>query len=115
MGRYIGDEDPRQIIEPREIVDELLATILTIQQYVTVGMLVLGAATLATSAIVFLLSLRLRRREFETLHRIGGQRVSVLVIGLFEIVSVIAVSAVLAAFLSGLTSWIGPDIFRIFL
>ena len=78
-------------------------------------MLVLGIATLATAAIVFLLSLRLRRREFETLHKIGGGRGAVLVIGLFEIVFVIAVSAALAALLAAAISRTGPDIFRIFL
>lgn len=115
MGRYLEDEDPRQIIKPRIVVDELLATILTVQRYVTMGMTVLGAATLATTAMVFLLSLRLRRREFATLHKIGGQNGVVLVIGLFEIGFVVLSSTVLAALLSLTLSWAGPGLLRLFL
>jgi putative ABC transport system permease protein len=115
MGRYLGESGATQILKPQKVVDKLLATILTVQQYVTVGMAVLGVATLATAALVFLLSLRLRRREIETLHKIGGQRAAVLAICAFEIVFVLAVSVAFAAMLAGATHWIGPDLMRIFL
>jgi putative ABC transport system permease protein len=115
MGRYQGEAQALQILVPEKVVDELLATILTVQRYVTLGMGVLGAATLATASLVFLLSLRLRRREIETLHKIGGQRGAVFVICLFEIVFVLLVSAVLAALGSVVTQWIGPDLIRFFL
>ena len=115
MGRYLGDQATTQILAPRKVIAELLATIFTVQQYVTLGMAVLGAATLATAALVFLLSLRLRRREIETLHKIGGKRSAVLVICAFEVVSVLSISALLASFVALATEWAGPNLIRLFL
>jgi len=115
MGRYLGEDHAAQILIPQKVIDGLLATILTVQQYVTVGMAVLGVATLATASLVFLLSLRLRRREIETLHKIGGQRGAVFAICAFEIVFVLAVSTLLASLLAATTHWVGPDLIRFFL
>jgi len=115
MGRYVGDESATQILIPRTVIAELLATILTVQRYVTLGMAVLGVATLATAALVFLLSLRLRRREIETLHKIGGQRSVVLVICAFEIVTVLSISASLATLTALATEWLSPNLIRLFL
>jgi putative ABC transport system permease protein len=115
MGRYQDEARATQILVPEKVIDELLATILTVQRYVTLGMAVLGMATLATAALVFLLSLRLRRREIETLHKIGGQRAAVFTICAFEIVFVLASAALLAGVLSVLTHWVGPALIRLFL
>jgi putative ABC transport system permease protein len=111
----VGEKETRQILVPRKVIDELLATIFTVQQYVTLGLAVLGIATLAVATLVFLLSLRLRRREIETLHKIGGQRGAVLTICLFEIVFVLTTSAALAAGLALVTYVSGPNIIRFIL
>lgn len=115
LGRYQGEEQTAQVLVPEKVINELLATILTVQRYVTLGMGVLGGATLATAAMVFLLSLRLRRREIETLHKIGGQRNAVLAICAFEVIFVLLVSALLAGLCAGATHWTGPDLIRFFL
>jgi len=115
MGRYLGEETSTQILDPQRIIAELLDTILTVQQYVTLGMAVLGVATLVTAALVFLLSLRLRRREIETLHKIGGQRSAVLIICAFEVVSVLSISALLAGLVALATQWGGLSLIRFLL
>jgi putative ABC transport system permease protein len=115
MGRYVDEDANQQIVVPSGVVGELLARILTVQQYVTLGMALLTAATLAIAGLVFLLSLRLRRREIETLHKIGGSRVAVTLLCSFEIVFVLAVSSAGATLLAGLTRWSGFELIRFFL
>jgi len=112
MGRYEGDGKAAQIVRPREVMDELLGTILTVQSYVVAAMLIVAAATLATAALVFMLSLRLRRREIETMVKIGGSRLAVASLLVAEVVVVIALAAGLAGALTLLTSQYGSLLIR---
>jgi putative ABC transport system permease protein len=93
-------------------MEELLATILTVQSYVVTAVIVIGISTLATAALVFMLSLRLRRREIETMMRIGGARGTILGVLASEVVAVITASVVLAAGLTVLTGLFGSEIIR---
>jgi putative ABC transport system permease protein len=111
-GRYQSDEELCQIVRPITVMDELLATILTVQSYVITAVIVVGLSTLATAVLVFWLSLRLRRREIETMVKIGGARLSVASILASEIVMVLVMSVVLAAGLTFLTSWFGSAAIR---
>lgn len=115
MGRYVDKIQPNQILTPRTVINDLLATILTVQQYINIGMALLGAATLSIVAMVFLLSIRLRQREIETLHKIGGQRLQVLAICTFEIIFVLSASLVLTGLLALVIHLAGPDLIRLFL
>ena len=71
------------------------------------GAVVVGLATLATAALVFMLSLRLRRRERETMFKIGGSRLSVGSLMASEIIAVLVGGSLLAAGLTFLTSQFG--------
>jgi putative ABC transport system permease protein len=112
MGRYEADGESAQILRPREVMDELLDTILTVQSYVVAAMLIVAVATLATASLVFMLSLRLRRREIETVVKIGGSRLGVASLLVAEVVVVITLAAVLAAGLTLLTSHYGSVLIR---
>jgi putative ABC transport system permease protein len=112
MGRYEGEGKTAQIVRPREIMDELLETILTVQRYVVAAMLIVAIATLATAALVFMLSLRLRRREIETVEKIGGSRSAVTSLLVAEVVVVVALAAGLAGGLTLLTSQYGAVLIR---
>ncbi|MGD8377891.1 MAG: hypothetical protein PVF68_17310, partial [Acidobacteriota bacterium] len=74
QGRYEEEGIGSQIVRPEQVMRELLATVLTVRNFVLGGAVLVGTATLASTCLVFLLSLRLRRREAETLHKIGGSR-----------------------------------------
>jgi len=111
-GRYQGEEETAQIAHPVTVMDELLDTILTIQSFVVAGAIVVGAATLASAALVFMLSLRLRRREIETLFKIGGSRLAVGTVMVSEIVAVLLAGVILAAGLTFLTSQFGSVVIR---
>jgi putative ABC transport system permease protein len=112
QGRYQAAEDIAQIVRPVTVMDQLLGTILTVQSFITAGAVIVGLATLATAALVFMLSLRLRRREIETLFKIGGSRLNVATVMASEIVAVLVVGVVLAAGLTFLTSQFGSVVIR---
>jgi putative ABC transport system permease protein len=112
QGRYQGADETAQIARPVEVMDELLDTILTVQSFVVAGAVVVGTATLASAALVFMLSLRLRRREIETLFKIGGSRLAVGTVMLSEIVAVLLAGVILAGGLTYLTSRFGSLVIR---
>jgi putative ABC transport system permease protein len=112
QGRYQGDDERVQIARPATVMNELLDTILTVQRFVIAGAVIVGLATLASAALVFMLSLRLRRREIETLFKIGGSRVSVAAVMASEVVVVIATGVVLASVLTFVTSQFGGVVIR---
>jgi putative ABC transport system permease protein len=64
---------------------------------------------------VFLLSIQLRRRELETMAKIGAARASVATLLASEIVFVAALGVALAAGLTALTSRFGAELIRAFL
>jgi putative ABC transport system permease protein len=112
QGRYQSEDETAQIVGPVEVMDELLDTILTVEQFVIAGAAILGLATLASAALVFWLSLRLRRREIETLHKIGGSRLGIGLLMTSEISAVLLAGAVLATGLTLLTSQFGSLVIR---
>ncbi|MBW2282663.1 MAG: ABC transporter permease [Deltaproteobacteria bacterium] len=112
MGRYEGENESQQVLRPVSVMDELLETVVTIQVYVVAAIAIVSAATLATAALVFLLSLRLRGREIETLVKIGGARISVAAVLASEVVVVLSLGILLAAALTLVTSRFGSAAIR---
>ena len=88
-------------------MDELLATVLTVQRFVVAGALIVGLATLASIILVFMLSLRLRRGERSTLLKLGGARGAVGALMGAEIALVLGMGLVLALGLTFLTAAYG--------
>jgi len=115
LGRFEGDEFGSQIVRPTDVIAELLGTVFTVRQFVVFAVAVVGIATRATTILVFLLSLRLRRRERLTLFKIGAARPAVNAILLAEVIGVIVVSGVLATGLTLATRAYGTDVIRLFL
>lgn len=115
MGRYQASGETQQVVRPISVMDELLDTILTVQSFVVAGMLVVGLAALGTAVLVFLLSLRIRRREIETMVKIGGSPSRISAILASEVLIVLIASVVLAGLLTALTSRFGSDMIRAFI
>jgi len=112
QGRYESEELSTQIVRPITVMDELLDTILTVQSFVVAGAVIVGLATLASAALVFMLSLRLRRREIETLFKIGGSRLAIGTVMVSEIAVVLLSSVVLAGLLTLVTREFGSAAIR---
>ena len=62
-GRYQDPDSPVRTVRPSSVMDELLATVFTVRQYVLAAVALVGVATLATIVLVFLLSIRLIEAE----------------------------------------------------
>lgn len=111
QGRYRESGDA-QVVRPREVMGELLATVLTVERYVVAGAVTVGLATLATALLVFMLSLRLRSRERETMFKIGGGRGVIRAVMASEIVAVLGLGVLLALGLTAVTQRYGDAILR---
>lgn len=103
-GRYQGPESPVQAVVPTLVMDDLLATVFAIRQYVLAAVGVVAIATLATIALVFGLSIRLRRGEIDTMVRIGAAPNRIAAILAAEVLLVLAFSGALAGLLTGLAA-----------
>jgi putative ABC transport system permease protein len=110
LGRY--QSDPLlQVLQPRVVMDDLLDTVFAVQRYVLVAMALVGVATTAVVLLVFLLSLRARRSEMDTMSRLGGSILSINSLMLAEIAIVLLSSCVLAVLLTAVTAlWGGPQL-----
>lgn len=86
-----------QMLQPVEVVDELLAYVLRVRQLMDGLSVVLGTVTVLLGAMVYALSSRLRAAEFRTLRRMGCARSFVARLVLGEVLAV-GLLAVLLAF-----------------
>lgn len=109
QGRYLGDDELVQIVRPAPVMLELLETVITVQRYLTLAAAVIGVATLATMTLVFMLAIQLRRREIETMMKIGASRWRVVSCIATEIFAVLATGMLLASGLSLATSWFASE------
>jgi len=112
MGRYEGADELSQIIRPRVVMDELLATVLTVQSFIVTAVVMVASSTVATAILVFMLSIRLRRREITTMMKIGGSRMTVLSVLASEILAVLVISLILALGMTLLTAHYGSSFIR---
>ncbi len=103
-GRY-QDNALLQLVVPGNVLDDLLETVFAVQNYVILGLAILGFATVAVITLVFLLSLQLRKGEFHTLLRIGASRGYVATLIASEIGFVFLISVLLAATLTLVTRY----------
>jgi putative ABC transport system permease protein len=112
-GRYEEEDIAVQMIVPTEIVNEVLDTMFSVRDWVLLGSLAVGAATALTAALVFALSIRVRRREIETIKKIGGGRQRLATILGAEIVVVILAAVVIAGALTAVVSMFGEQAARL--
>ena len=96
-GRYEGPASAVQMVVPSGVVDGLVRTLFSFRDAVLGVSVGLGLATLATVALVFALSIRLRRREIDTMKKIGASTSRIRGILAAEILMVLATSVLVAA------------------
>ena len=100
-GRFLEDQH-YQITRPDDVIDGLMKNIFRIKNVIDAVIVIVGFATLLTMILVFVLSLRLRRDEVDTIFRIGCSRMTVARLLSEEILIILVVSAGLCASLSWL-------------
>lgn len=103
-----------QMVAPAEVIDDLLAVVFRVKVLFDRFSIVLLASTTLLIGLVVLLTMRLRRREMDTLDRIGCAPRAVAALYALEIGGVVAASVLLAAGSTLLTLFLLPDLVRMF-
>jgi putative ABC transport system permease protein len=94
-GRYQQGQG-LQMVVPEAIVDELVDTVVSIRDLLLLAAISIGLATLLITAMVFLLSIQLRKAEIATMKQIGAAPGAVRGILITEILLVIGIGFLLA-------------------
>lgn len=94
-GRYENDAQHVQIAVPEQVVSELLDTVVSVKEIITLAAISIGLATLVITLLVFSLSIRLRKQEIQTLKYIGAAHKRITGILSLEILLVFSVSLLL--------------------
>lgn len=106
-GRYEESHQNVQMVVPSRVVAEILDTMFSVRDYVLLGSVGVAAATFLTVALVFGLSIRLRRREIETIQKIGGSSRHLAGILSLEILLVVLTGGFVASMLTLCVSQFG--------
>jgi putative ABC transport system permease protein len=111
-GRYEEEGTATQLLVPSHVVNEILETMFSVRDYVILGSIGVGVATLLTAALVFVLSIRLRRREIETVRKIGGSSRRLIGVLASEILLVVVSGVVIAGVLTAAATRFGDLLIR---
>lgn len=93
-------------------MDDLLATVVTVRTFAMAAFAVVGIATLLLLSLVQALSRRIRQREIEILHHLGGARWRVRLLLASEGIGVLVIGALLALGLTAVTSTFATTVIR---
>jgi putative ABC transport system permease protein len=102
--RYQDATDVQAIV-PRDVVDEMLELIFRVRRFLDAVFALVLAATALFMVLVLWLSSRIRRREFQTLERIGCGHGTVFAMHVIEIVLLLSVAALIAAAVLAVIAW----------
>jgi len=99
LGRYQAHPGKIQLIQPKQVVKELIQAILRIKRTLDAVIITVSFSTLITIVLVFLLSIRLREKEIKTIFRLGCSRMATQGFIAAEIILIFTASLVLAGVL----------------
>ena len=74
QGRLVGPSATVQAVRPGAVIEDLLQTLFRVRDIVDAAIAIVGAAMVAVLGLVVMLSIRLRKDELDTIHRIGSSR-----------------------------------------
>ncbi|MEM1296197.1 MAG: hypothetical protein AAGH89_12590, partial [Verrucomicrobiota bacterium] len=104
LGRYQTELAPAQLVRPDQVMMELFDTVFQVRNLVVAALVAVAVAASMIAALVFILSHRLRAKEFESLANLGTDRTTLRLLIGFEAGFVLLSSLVLVAFLVGILS-----------
>jgi putative ABC transport system permease protein len=110
-GRYSLAEDTRMLV-PADVVEELLGLVFKVKRFFDANFTLITVSTILFILLVVLLSQRIRKREMETMFKIGCSRLTVFWLQAAELVIVIAMGLALASVLSIAAVLAAPHLVR---
>jgi len=102
--RYRESADAQAVV-PRKVVRSMMDIVFRVKRFLDSIFAMVLVSTALFLVLVILLSLRIRRREFQTFSKIGSSRTTVLAVQTSEIVLLLAVSSAIAGALLGAVLW----------
>ncbi|MEN8758899.1 MAG: ABC transporter permease [Desulfobacterales bacterium] len=111
-GRYLSKDETYQIAKPGEVIDGLLQNIFRIKNVLDAVIAVVALATILALMLVFVLSLRLRQREINTIFKLGCSRMTIARLLAAEIFIILFISGVLCAAMIGGINYFSNDLVR---
>lgn len=112
QGRYLDKDGTRQIQKPREVIGGLLQNIFRIKNVLDAVVSIVSIATILSIILVFMLSLRLRQAEIQTIFKIGCSRMTIVKLLGAEILIILCSSAVLCGILMFILNRFTNDLVR---
>ncbi len=110
LGRYLVDSSNIQIVQPEAVIQELMGLVFQVKRFFDLNALLVSLGTLALLVLVLMLSVRLRRREMETLFKLGCRRGTMAVLILGEVGLILTASAAILVAAIWFTTWIAGDL-----
>jgi putative ABC transport system permease protein len=110
LGGFYNVSKDRQMIVPLGVIEELMGIVFQVEMFFKANFAMVLVSTALFLVLVVLLSLRIRRREMETMFKIGCSRMTVFWLQAAELVMILAASAVLAAGISGGLVLLAPEL-----
>jgi len=96
LGDYVGDEGMYQALRPQLVIEELMGLVIQLRRFFDMQHMFMVGVTVLLVVLVTLLSLRLRRREMDTMFYIGCSRFTIFRLLAAEWLILLVLSAVLA-------------------
>lgn len=84
LGDFNHSSNQLQVIRPLEVVESMMAWVIRVKQFMDVNYLLIGCTIFGLAIMILLLSIRLRRDEFETFYYLGCHRTFVTRLVIYE-------------------------------
>ncbi|MEE9396187.1 MAG: ABC transporter permease [Methylococcales bacterium] len=97
-GRYLADDGEEQIVVASNVINGLLDNIFRVKNIIDAVILIVTVAMVLSVILIFMLSLRLRKREIETIYNLGCSQMTTVRLVAAEVILV----GIAAAFLCGI-------------
>ncbi len=112
MGRFVSDSSKVRMVEPPKVVEQLLAIVFRVKKFFDAAAWLIGVVSILFLILVTLLTLRLRKREMETMFKLGCSRGTIAQLQLAEMAIVLGISLVLALCVAGLVQRFGTELLQ---
>jgi len=110
-GRYLADGG-EQIVVASNVVDGLLENIFRVKNIIDAVILIVTVAMVLSVILIFMLSLRLRKREIETIYNLGCSQLTTVRLIAAEVILVGIVAALICSILLFWLNTVSDDLVR---
>ena len=112
-GRYTAPDAAYRALVPEAVIEELMGLVFKVKRFFDASFGLITLSTALFLALVILMSRRIRKREMETMFRIGCSRLTAFWLQAAELVIVLAISLVLASAVSVAVVLAAPHFVRL--